>query len=75
MKFSLAILALAHAKTYEERIVDNLNDCGFFGDEEVLWLCSNELNNFSVSNHVRIDFNMLWNSIPMTSNGQKIRNI
>ena len=33
MKFSLAVLALAHAKTYEERIVDNLNDCGFFEDE------------------------------------------
>ena len=33
MKFSLAILAFAQAKTYEERIVDNLNDCGFFEDE------------------------------------------
>ena len=33
MKFSLGILTLVHAKTYEERIVDNLNDCGFFEDE------------------------------------------
>ena len=33
MKISLAILAFAQAKTYEERIVDNLNDCGFFEDE------------------------------------------
>ena len=110
MKFSLAILALAHAKTYEERIVENLNDCGFFEDELVLVLgrnkpgnllgrqkfmltghinrsnkapptqfrvgksilhCSNELRNFSVSNHVPIDFNMPWNSIPTTSKGLK----
>ena len=33
MKFSFAILAMVNAKTYEERIVDNLNDCGFFEDE------------------------------------------
>ena len=33
--------------------------------------CSNELSNFSVYNHVPIDFNMPWNSIPTTSKGLK----